>query len=167
MIGGVLFAIMAITYAIAVFQRENKSASQERALIISLLLIILAMMSFDSKAQTDNRWRLIQGKDSIVEVPLSDLRIAAGLRAAKNFSARQCAWELIKREQEVVELRDDIAGRKSAAKIQQAVVASQTEEIRTLRDSLQKANQKIKRRNPFTPLLIGVVGGIIIHQSIQ
>ena len=37
----------------------------------------------------------------------------------------------------------------------------------TLRDSLQKANRKIKRRNPFTPLLIGVVGGIIIHQSIQ
>mgnify|MGYP003441566158 FL=1 len=36
-----------------------------------------------------------------------------------------------------------------------------------LRDSLQKANRKIKRRNPFTPMLIGVVGGIIIHQSIQ
>ena len=37
----------------------------------------------------------------------------------------------------------------------------------SLRDSLQIAKRKIKRRNPFTPLLIGVVGGIIIHQSIQ
>lgn len=36
-----------------------------------------------------------------------------------------------------------------------------------LREALRKAKGKIKRRNPFTPLLIGVVGGIVIHQSIQ
>lgn len=161
-----VWMLFSFYWVIISFGRKKRS-DKDRATIISILCVIVALLSEKASAQTDHRWRLIQGTDSIVEVPLADLRIAGALRAAKNEETRRKAWEVGMQDQNMIELRSVISNMKAAAKIQQAEIASQTDEIRNLRDSLRKANRKIKRRNPFTPLLIGVVGGIVIQQSIQ
>ncbi len=98
---------------------------------------------------------------------LEDLRKGAEYRLIQDFRLANCIMGN-------AELSKSLnAERKATALCQQQrtndriAIDGLRQENDSLRDSLQKANRKIKRRNPFTPLLIGVVGGIIIHQSIQ
>lgn len=128
-----------------------------------LLLGTWAMLSFmmiHKACAQDSRWSLMPGRDSLAIGPLEDVRKWAGLRVAKNFQARQCAWELVERGKEIAALRSAIEHGRVAAKLNAQLVTSQADEIALLATHNRKLSRKVKRRNPA--LWMGIGAGVVV-----
>lgn len=127
------------------------------------ILWVLLLLSPRACNAQDSRWRLIQGVDSIVAVPLQDLRTAAGYRVAKNITARQCAWELIERAKELSSARQTIEAKNAAIFKKDEAIAK----LRESNDAIMDRARKAKRRNPVLWIGIGAGAMLLIQQQLK
>lgn len=107
----------------------------------------------------DDRWRLIQPvqRDSIVAVPLDDLRKAAGFRIAKNTSQRQCAWELAQRAKELDSARRTIEAKNETIFKKDEAITRLRSENEAVMDRARKAERKLRNRKPWMYFLFGAL----------
>ena len=131
-----------------------------------VLIVILSFIAGRGCAQ-DTRWRLIQGTDSIVAVPLQDLRTAAGYRIAKNVSQRQCAWELIERGKELSAMREERNARDRAMAAMDGTITLMREQNDDYLKRADKWQKKAKRRNPVVWMGIGAGAMLLIQNALK
>ena len=167
MIASIVYACISIWWFV-IFVLRKKRRAKERALIIALLLIIISLMlANDAKAQTDSRWRLVPGIDSLVTGPLSDVRYMAGLRSAKNQQMRDCAWELARRSSEIDAMSTArIAMQKELDKSNRTINEAM-EQADRMNERANKAEAKVKRRKPIPLILAGTALGFILSNQLR
>jgi len=119
------------------------------------------LMATGCNAQ-DTRWRLIQPtqRDSIVAVPLKDLRVAAGYRIAKNVSQRQCAWELVERAKELESARQTIEEKNAALFKKDEAIDGLRKNGDSLLGRAQKAEQNLRGERVSAIPYIGLGFGL-------
>lgn len=139
--------------------KHQKTEVARLVLLLGTWAMLSIMMLHKACAQ-DSRWSLMPGRDSLAIGPLEDVRRWAGLRVAKNFQARQCAWELAERSKEIAALRSAIDHGRVAAKLNAQLVTSQADEIARMGEHNRKLARKVKRRNPA--LWMGIGAGIVV-----
>ena len=143
------------------------NASNERRLWVLLAYVFIMGLLFGQKCNAQEpRWRILVDRDSLAIGPLNDVRKWAGLRMAKNETARQCAWELAQRGKELSSLYAERAKCDKAQEDARLLIASHAGRIEELSDHNRKLSRKVKRRTPFIPLLVGIVGGFVIHEQL-
>ena len=131
--------------------------------MIRYALILWPLLTFGQ----DTRWRLIQGTDSIVAVPLQDLRTAAGYRIAKNVIQRQCAWELIERGKELSAMREERNARDRAMAAMDGTITLMGEQVNAHMERADKWQKKAKRRNPVVWMGIGAGAMLLIQNALK
>lgn len=131
--------------------------------MIRYALILWPLLTFGQ----DTRWRLIQGTDSIVAVPLQDLRTASGYRIAKNVSQRQCAWELIERGKELSAMREERNARDRAMAAMDGTITLMREQNDDYLKRAEKWQKKAKRRNPVVWMGIGAGAMLLIQNALK
>ena len=131
-----------------------------------VLIVILSFLAGRGCAQ-DTRWCLIQGTDSIVAVPLQDLRTAAGYRIAKNVSQRQCAWELSERGKELSAMREERNARDRAMAAMDGTITLMGEQVNAHMERADKWQKKAKRRNPVVWMGIGAGAMLLIQNALK
>lgn len=137
-----------------------------REVVVVALFFVLCALATHCNAQ-DTRWRLIQGTDSIVAVPLQDLRTAAGYRIAKNVSQRQCAWELIERGKELSAMREERNARDRAMAAMDGTITLMREQNDDYLKRAEKWQKKAKRRNPVVWMGIGAGAMLLIQNALK
>ena len=109
----------------------------------------------------DQRWRIVVERDTMAIGPLDDVRLWAGLRAAKNDEVRRCVWELHQRANEVALLRSALDLSRKSDKANAELVGDLNEALVNQSDRLAKAERKARRRSPVVWGLAGAVVGIL------
>lgn len=132
-------------------------------------LVSALLLSVPSKAQdppVDERWRIVVERDTLAIGPLDDLRLFAGLRAAKNAEVRRCVWELHMRAREVSLLRSANERYEKGAQESRELIGDLNAALVQCVDAKAKAERRAKRRSPFiwglSGIAIGVVGTMIL-----
>ena len=132
-----------------------------------VLACVLFAVCNTAKAQTDSRWRLVPGIDSLVTGPLSDVRYMAGLRSAKNQQMRDCAWELARRSSEIDAMSTArIAMQKELDKSNRTINEAM-EQADRMNERANKAEAKVKRRKPIPLILAGTALGFILSNQLR
>lgn len=126
-----------------------------------LLAAIAVMLCFDVQGQVDSRWRILVERDTMAIGPLDDVRLWAGLRAAKNEEVRRCVWELHQRANEVALLRSALDLSRKSDKANAELVGDLNAALVDQSDRLAKAERKVRRRSPVVWGLAGAVVGIL------
>ena len=145
---------------------ELKHGSNEKSDRRAMFALLFAILATQGSCQPEPRWRILVDRDSLAIGPLNDVRKWAGLRMAKNETARQCAWELAQRGKELSSLYAERAKCDKAQEDARLLIASHAGRIEELSDHNRKLSRKVKRRTPFIPLLVGIVGGFVIHEQL-
>ena len=161
-----LWTYAAIWFIVHLRYSNDKRKRSDRALIIALLLAILGANKCNAQ---DTRWRLIQPtqRDSIVAVPLHDLRVAGGYRIAKNVSQRQCAWELVERAKELESARQTIEAKNAALFKKDEVIVKMREANDAITARARKAEKKVKRRKPWLFFGLGAATLYAVQQQMK
>lgn len=121
-------------------------------------VVAASLVPIEAGAQdraVDQRWRIVVERDTMAIGPLDDVRLWAGLRAAKNEEVRRCVWELHQRANEVALLRSALDLSRKSDKANAELVGDLNEAV------IQQANRlsKSRRRGKLKSLLSGVLSG--------
>lgn len=150
---GVVFCCIGGVHAI---DAKNDGKNPKMPVWAWFLLTCLLFGTCNSAiAQTDNRWRLVPGIDSLVTGPLSDIRYMAGLRAAKNQQQRDCAWMLARREAELMAMRDARIVMQKALDKSQRTINEAMDQAERMNERANKSDRKAKKK----PVLAYAVAG--------
>ena len=146
--------------------RKDANGYTVHTTIPTAILFAALMFLAGRGCAQEPRWRILVDRDSLAIGPLNDVRKWAGLRMAKNETARQCAWELAQRGKELSSLYAERAKCDKAQQDARLLIASHAGRIEELSDHNRKLSRKVKRRTPFIPLLVGIAGGFVIHEQL-
>lgn len=136
---------------------------------VTVIMFFLFVLFVGKSCAQDTRWRLIQPtqRDSIVAVPLHDLRVAGGYRVAKNIAERRCAWELVERAKELESARQTIEAKNAAIFKKDEVIVKMREANDAITARARKAEKKVKRRNPMLWFGLGAATLYVVQQQMK
>lgn len=127
-------------------------------------VVAASLVPIEAGAQdraVDQRWRIVVERDTMAIGPLDDVRLWAGLRAAKNEEVRRCVWELHQRANEVALLRSALDLSRKSDKANAELVGDLNEALVNQSDRLAKAERKARRRSPVVWGLAGALVGVV------
>ena len=131
--------------------------------MIRYIFLFLPLMA---SAQADSRWRLIL-PDSVVQLPLADLRTAAVYRLTCDMRFGAAVQEIVALSGEVASLRDAVDQQRLAADAAKAAALLCDEDRTDMITACERWQRKAQRRGRVVGVLCAVVVGFTLATLAQ
>lgn len=148
---------------------SNRPQLPDRAPTSGCVIAAVALFLFAVAACNAQKllWRIeIHGTDTVAVGPAGDIDSAFVRWSLRGKALRECKWDLYIRDKELSSLYAERAKCDKAQEDARLLIASHAGRIEELSDHNRKLSRKVKRRTPFIPLMVGIVGGFVIHEQL-